>query len=266
MPDLPQDKVATIATRTGSSYTFKYTSLHAILETITPALSEEELVITQSVGTVYENPRLLTVQTMLRHKDGSSITSDTMFIETDGTPKDMGGKITTARRQQLSAFLCLSPGDEEDTSVEFDNARKRESAPVAKAKASQSWVNEEEATWETLAGHRKAVELAKKTPMSDALKALVLRIVTDDSKGGDVMASVPLEGKKISPYHYLLSRMEVPSVTEAEQVASFLYGRVINEEFRPSASTNWFVAELAAGQHVQAIQEAAVMMIRGRKK
>lgn len=72
------------------------------------------------------------------------------------------------------------------------------------------------------------------------------------------MATLPAEGKKVSIYRYMADTVigNVVEKANAEQVLSYMYGRVINQEFPPKENTRFLFDEVMAGSHKKVLGEA----------
>ena len=91
-----------------------YADLQTVLATITPALAECGLAITQTFATDTEGRPLL--RTTLRHTSGESETSVVPLVITEGrNPLHMwGGAVTYQRRYAILAILNMAAGIEDD--------------------------------------------------------------------------------------------------------------------------------------------------------
>lgn len=89
-----------------------YATLDSVIETIRPVLSKNKLAVMQDVES---GEGTITVKTLLLHESGE-------WIESEGTtlrlqkadPQGAGAAITYARRYDLSAFLSLNTGEDDD--------------------------------------------------------------------------------------------------------------------------------------------------------
>lgn len=90
----------------------KYATLDSIVETVRPVLSANKLAVMQDV---ISGEGVMTVKTLLLHESGE-------WMESEGTtlrlqkvdPQSIGAAITYARRYDLSAFLSLNTGEDND--------------------------------------------------------------------------------------------------------------------------------------------------------
>lgn len=100
---------ATITTKDGRSYSYRYASLEAILAGITPALTSEELALTQSLEW-QEHPWLIT---RLLHSGGGMLESRYPIALYD-RPQEMGSAITYGRRYSIACLAMVAPEEDDD--------------------------------------------------------------------------------------------------------------------------------------------------------
>jgi len=236
MPPLVADETASISGTRGS-YKFKYVSLPAILKTVVPVLAKHNIYMFQDVGTTQDGA----ISLVTKLSDGKdAITSSILRIQTDGSTKDIAGKVTSARRIQLLAILGLAAEDEEDVAPAPTPVQRSNAQP-----ASGSWGDE--------APLRQAKDRALKTnilDMTPALAGLVSHLRDDDAKQGEPMGP--------GTYRALLGLMNgiFPANSDKEIALSFLYGRVITEHSTPLLTTTWFGMELKEGSWQAELREA----------
>lgn len=120
-----RNKTASIPTKSGPGYSYKYSSLDEILDAVTPALSNNGLAITT---TVEPTDGILFAVVALRHESGEVISS--LYPMPEGLPaKDFGGILKTVRRHYICALLNISP-------VESDEDAKSQDRPTVMRKQS----------------------------------------------------------------------------------------------------------------------------------
>ena len=115
-PAIPKAKTASIATKSGASYSYTYATLDDIAEAIRPALTLHGLSYSWTTEDS-ENPEILNVVCVLRHKDGHEQRA------TFPTPIDTGARMSAAqktgaaltygRRQSLVSVLGLTTTDDD---------------------------------------------------------------------------------------------------------------------------------------------------------
>jgi hypothetical protein len=239
MAALVADETAKIATNKGGEYKFKYVSLSQIIETVTPALLAHGVVLLQNVSNHMDKPNLVSVETRLMDDD-AVVRSGELWLVTDGSPKDVGMKVTTARRIQLMALLGMAVSDEDDGPPRAVVAGPRPvSTPMKPVVVGSGDTNE----------RSKAARLSRDLRnASPALTGLIARIQADDLEDADDMPITPLDGKSMSMYGYLTSLVS-PSVL------SFLYGRVISQQTPPTLATRWLIDEVRSGKLDDVIDE-----------
>lgn len=119
---LVRSKTVTIKPREGSPYSFDYAPLEACLASVRPALSAEELALTQSVMQIPEGAVL---RTWLLHSSGQYLASDTPLIVEAAGPKAYGSAETYARRYGVSSLLGLAADDDDDAGAADGGERDR---------------------------------------------------------------------------------------------------------------------------------------------
>lgn len=89
----------------------KYASLSTIIETVTPILLKQGIVVVQGP---YSEGDLTGVETTLWHDSGESLSSRLALRPTKNDPQGAGSAITYARRYALSAMLNLATEEDDD--------------------------------------------------------------------------------------------------------------------------------------------------------
>jgi hypothetical protein len=130
---VPKNKTATVKTKTGGEYKYKYADLADVLSMALPHLAENNIAFLQ--------PHILAggklrVCTMLMHPSGQWLQSDGIEISEDGDPQQMGAESTYFRRYDACTLLGVAP--DEDTDAQQAGARlpRVTSKPIAPAPAS----------------------------------------------------------------------------------------------------------------------------------
>ena len=92
------------------SYSYKYSSLGAIIKSVGPALSDCEIA---RVAGVKQDGEKIVISTMLIHSSGQWLGCELVFIVKSEDPKKIGSAISYGRRYGLSA-LCGIASEEDD--------------------------------------------------------------------------------------------------------------------------------------------------------
>lgn len=108
-------------------YGYKYAELSKVLDTCRPILAEHNLVITQLVTVLNDEPTLVTT---LFHKSGQFLRSCYPLVKAGvkqaNDAQQVGAAITYARRYALTAMLFMAQEDDDAASVE---KREQSSSP-----------------------------------------------------------------------------------------------------------------------------------------
>lgn len=245
LPVITADGTANISGGKGS-YQFKYASLQRLLDVVVPALASNGVLLLQKVCSSDERPQLIEVTTeLLMEKE--SITSGALRIHTDGSLRDIAGRVTSAKRIQLVALLGLSVADEVPSGRNGrDDYRPRPQAQAAPAQKAQAATR----SYEEAEPLRKAVQRSNGNKTEGTqLATLKMRIQQADKQGGNTFPTEPREGKTTSMYEFLLDRVAKAGASDPEVTLSYLYGRVISKATPPSYATKFLVDELVEGKH-----------------
>jgi hypothetical protein len=111
LPPIGKRHEATIPTKTGGGYSYKYADLNDVLEAVRPVLNKHGLSISQS--TVSEEGRIGVV-TRIYHTSGHVETFGPLLLPAGGDARSAGSAITYARRYGLCAALGIAPDDDDD--------------------------------------------------------------------------------------------------------------------------------------------------------
>ena len=111
MPPIAKGQQATIPTKSGASYSYKYADLGDVLETVRPVLNKHGLSIAQSSIT---EDGMIGVVTRIYHTSGHVETFGPLFLPGGGDARSAGSAVTYARRYGLCAALGISPDDDDD--------------------------------------------------------------------------------------------------------------------------------------------------------
>jgi hypothetical protein len=134
LPDITKDKTAKVDTRAGGSYSYSYSDLPAISRAIMPLLSKHGLSFTSRPTLAGE--RFVLVYELL-HAGGESREGAYPLPER-GTPQEIGGAITYARRYCLCAVTGVAPDDDDDAAAAEKAAVKREQRTSRRQPANQA--------------------------------------------------------------------------------------------------------------------------------
>jgi len=138
MPDIPKTSSATIPTKGGTSFSYRYADLPAVLAAVKPVLQKHGLAVSQEVtsgdGTVG-------VSTTIWHTSGESVTFGPVLLAVAGDARAAGSAVTYARRYSLTAALGIAPDDDDDGAAAKPAKRK----PAPKPDDSPTEVPPEEA-------------------------------------------------------------------------------------------------------------------------
>ncbi len=111
LPPIGKRHEATIPTKTGGGYTYKYADLNDVLEAVRPVLNKHGLSISQS--SVSEEGKIGVV-TRIYHTSGHVETFGPLLLPAGGDARSAGSAITYARRYGLCAALGIAPDDDDD--------------------------------------------------------------------------------------------------------------------------------------------------------
>lgn len=139
---IQKNRTVTVNTRSGGSYTFTYATLDGIVAAVRPALSENGLVLVQSViaeeithsdadGVRIEREELL--ETRLIHSSGEWFSNTTPVLVSDGenSAQAYGSAITYARRYGITQLLCVVADEDDDGNAAAGNVSRSKAAGSA---------------------------------------------------------------------------------------------------------------------------------------
>lgn len=153
----------------------KYATLDNIVDAVRPLLAEHGLSIIQ-VPTDAESGSIA-MTTILLHESGEWLESGTLIMKpVKQTPQEIGSVLTYARRYQLSAFLSLNTGEDDDgnSSSGVTDKPKKEQAPkppLKKLPPKEDKPKEEPKDEKVSEGTLKAVNTLMSNYVSATLKA-----------------------------------------------------------------------------------------------
>lgn len=103
---------ASIPTKSGGSYAYRYAALEDVLDTVRPVLAKHGLTITQTASN--QNADYLTISTAILHLSGQYIVFEPLALPNGRTAQEIGSAITYGRRYHLLACLGLAASDDDD--------------------------------------------------------------------------------------------------------------------------------------------------------
>ena len=103
---------ASIPTKSGGSYAYRYAALEDVLDTVRPVLAKHGLTITQTAHN--QNSDYLKISTSILHRSGQYIVFEPLELPNGRTAQEIGSAITYGRRYHLLACLGLAASDDDD--------------------------------------------------------------------------------------------------------------------------------------------------------
>mgnify|MGYP000362637487 CR=1 FL=1 len=127
-----KDQRADVQTKSGANYAYTYADLAAVLEAVRPALSKNELALTQLPAVrSSENGSFVAVETILPHSSGHSMETLLEVPLADASPQGIGSALTYVRRYSVLSILGVAAADDDDdgkAAQPADRGRKRKPA------------------------------------------------------------------------------------------------------------------------------------------
>lgn len=125
LPMISKDHTAKVKSeRTGAQYTYSYANLAQISEAVLPLMGKLGLSFTAR-PTLRDSKFVLVYE--LRHQSGDMIAGEYPLPDR-GTPQEVGGAITYARRYCLCAVTGVAPDDDDNDAVAAERAARRREA------------------------------------------------------------------------------------------------------------------------------------------
>lgn len=131
LPRISKDLTAKVLTKTGGNYTYTYADLALISREVLPLLGKLGLSFVSRPTTV--NGKFVLVYE-LRHVSGEMLDGEYPLPER-GTPQEIGGAITYARRYCLCAVTGVAPDDDDHDAIAAEKAAKRQRRDPQQQKA-----------------------------------------------------------------------------------------------------------------------------------
>lgn len=122
LPRISKDLTAKVQTKTGGNYTYTYADLALISREVLPLLGKLGLSFVSRPTTV--NGKFVLVYE-LRHVSGEMLDGEYPLPDR-GTPQEIGGAITYARRYCLCAVTGVAPDDDDHDAIAAEKAAKRQ--------------------------------------------------------------------------------------------------------------------------------------------
>lgn len=110
--DVNKGKTASIQTKTGGSYGYKYADLADVIQSARPVLAKHGLAIVQNASSPTAD--VVLISTTLVHKSGEFWALSPLALPSGHTAQETGSAITYGRRYHLLAALGLAADDDDD--------------------------------------------------------------------------------------------------------------------------------------------------------
>ena len=134
LPHISKDNTAKVPTKTGPGYQYKYADLAQISREVLPLMGKLGLSFT-SRPTLKDGRMVLVYE--LRHVSGEQIDGEYPLPER-GTPQEVGGAITYARRYCLCAVTGVAPDDDDEDAVLAETAARQQRVERQKERVAQT--------------------------------------------------------------------------------------------------------------------------------
>lgn len=248
MLPLVADETARIQGSKGA-YQFKYVSLANLLSIVVPALGAQGVLLTQHVGSDAADPSTISVTTKLINSEGEHISSPSLSIRTDGSPKGIGGAITSLRRFQLYSLLGLPPDGEDESPQQQASPPKQPPPPPPPAASKEPAPTPSKDDWTKQEPLRKVVTFSLREDvdfyLTDPAIDLSRKMKEADQASDMAMPTEPSPGKSMSMYAYLASQIDqLLGGNRHGLVLSFLLGRVVTKETPPGNRCRFLIDDL----------------------
>lgn len=144
LPVIGKGNTATVPTKTGGSYKYKYATLDEVSAAILPLLSENGLAWVTG-PTLHEGA--FTLHYQLRHTSGEVF--EGFYPLPNVSPQEIGSAVTYARRYALCAVTGVAPGGDDDDAAAATKAHNAPSkteapkvapAPVVDERTAHLWI------------------------------------------------------------------------------------------------------------------------------
>ncbi len=110
--DIKKEGSASIPTKSGGSYSYKYATLPSILQTVRPILHKHGLAVIQNAAAGRDGH--IDIFTMLVHTSGEYMVLQALPMPMGNTAQETGSAITYGRRYHILAALGLAADDDDD--------------------------------------------------------------------------------------------------------------------------------------------------------
>lgn len=215
LPHIAKDNTAKVPTKTGGGYVYKYADLAQISREVLPLLGKLGLSFT-SRPTLREARLVLVYE--LRHISGELIEGE-YPLPANGSPQEIGGAITYARRYCLCAVTGVAPDDDDEDAVLAEQAARHQRVERQKERVAQQDTPPEPRI--TAAQQRSMQELFPQAGVAgDKAKKLEFAIAVVKRKIGSATELTQAEADKvIGSLTEAAERRSVQAQASGEQVA-----------------------------------------------
>lgn len=139
LPTVHKSETATVKTKTGGEYKYRYADLAMVSAKVLPLLGAVGLSFTAS-PTLTDGRFVLAYRLM--HSSGGSVDGE-YPLPTSGTPQEIGSAITYARRYALCSVTGVAPDEDDDDAqaaeVASRSRRRRREAEPEKQEQPRDW-------------------------------------------------------------------------------------------------------------------------------
>lgn len=115
LPRVGKNKTATVATRTGGSYSYKYADLGDVVDVVLPLLNEIGISFTCQPRRCDDGSYALVG--VLAFAPSNEAVEGWLPLKTNGTPQELGSAITYARRYLLTSMTGVVAEEDDDAQV-----------------------------------------------------------------------------------------------------------------------------------------------------
>lgn len=112
LSSVTKGREASIPTKSGGSYAYRYAALEDVLDAVRPVLTKHGLTVTQTASNRSED--FLTISTAILHRSGQYVVFEPLALPNGRTAQEIGSAITYGRRYHLLACLGLAASDDDD--------------------------------------------------------------------------------------------------------------------------------------------------------
>lgn len=113
--DVGKSETATVPTKAGGKYTYKYATLKGVMAIIRPIFAKHKLTMMQFTRG-HENGLRIEVETLALHDSGQWV-ADTLTVPAEAGAQGFGSAITYARRYGAQAFVGMAADEDDDAAT-----------------------------------------------------------------------------------------------------------------------------------------------------